>query len=144
MLSESNKRYLCWWLAAVMLFILLGSLSLSFEIYQRFPAIGFIGYPVLLLLLLTALSKAQEKWHYITIGATLIIFGAIASLDIVLSRESIIQALLEMDSAVVQELLPNPERSESYVNVLVILLNVFTSSVAGNALFYGLNARSFH
>ncbi len=30
-----------------------------------------------------------------------------------------------------------------YVNILVILLNIFTSSVAGDALFYGLNSRNF-
>ena len=68
MFSLSNKQFLCWWLTAIGLFLVLGSMSLHFEIYRLFPAIGFIGYPLLLLFLLIALSASQQRWHYIARG----------------------------------------------------------------------------
>lgn len=143
MSSASNRSFLSFWLTSVSLFFILGTLSLQFEIYRWFPAFGFIGYSILLLLLLTTMSKAWKKWHYIAVSGTLILFGAIVSLDIVISKEAIITDLLALGEGGVRQVLSDPVMVDNYVNILVILLNIFTSSVAGDALFYGLNSRNF-
>ncbi|MFK0572756.1 hypothetical protein [Endozoicomonas sp.] len=141
--STANRSFLFLWLSSVLLFFILGVLSLQFEIYRWFPAFGFIGYTTLLLLLLTTMSKASQKGHYITISGTLIFFGAFVSLDIVISKEAIIADLVALEMEGLRTVLSNPVMIDNYVNILVILLNIFTSSVAGNALFYGLNSQNF-
>ncbi len=143
MSSVLNRRFLCFWLGSVFLFFALGMFSLYFEIYRWFPAFGFIGYSVLLLLLLTTLSKASRRWHYIITSGTLILFGAVVSLDIVISKEAIIADLVALEIEALQQVLADTGMVDNYVNILVILLNIFTSSVAGDALFYGLNSRNF-
>ncbi len=60
-----------------------------------------------------------------------------------MSKEAIIADLAVMEMSGLQRLLADPAMIDDYVNILVILLNIFTSSVAGNALFYGLNTRNF-
>ena len=75
--------------------------------------------------------------------ALTILFGTIASLDIVMSKEAIVADLAVIEMSGLQRLLADPAMIDDYVNILVILLNIFTSSVAGNALFYGLNPRNF-
>ncbi len=76
-------------------------------------------------------------------SGTLILFGAVVSLDIVISKEAIIADLVALKIEGLQQVLADTGMVDNYVNILVILLNIFTSSVAGNALFYGLNSRNF-
>ena len=76
-------------------------------------------------------------------SGTLILFGAVVSLDIVISKEAIIADLVALEIEALQQVLADTAMVDNYVNILVILLNIFTSSVAGNALFYGLNSRNF-
>ncbi|WP_211830881.1 hypothetical protein [Kistimonas asteriae] len=141
--APRNRRFIYLWISSVLLFVALGTVSLSLDIYRWFPAFGFMGYSAVLVLLLSAMANAWGKWHYIAVSITLILFGTIASLDIVMSKEAIVADLAVIEMSGLQRLLADPAMIDDYVNILVILLNIFTSSVAGNALFYGLNTRNF-
>ncbi len=64
-------------------------------------------------------------------------------MDIVVSKEAIIADLAALEVEGLRTVISDPVMVDNYVNILVVLLNIFTSSVAGNALFYGLNSRNF-
>ncbi|WP_461538323.1 hypothetical protein [Spongorhabdus nitratireducens] len=141
--QNTVSGFLRCWLGAVSLFVILGTVSLVWEPYHYFPAYGFIGYAITIALLLFALAQSEQLWHYVLVSFTLIKFGAVAGFDIVLSRQEIAEAL-----AVSGELSWLPfqltvETLDDYVNILVLILNIFTGSLAGNSLFYGLNRRNF-
>ncbi len=117
-------------------------LSIYYEVYRFFPAYGFIGYSAIILGILIALYKAWQPWHYVTVSISLIVFGTIASLDLLLSEKELWIVLNSVGETLLGYTLMKDELND-YTNVLLILLNVFTSSIAGNALFYGLNQRNF-
>ena len=138
-----DSRFLLFWLAAILLFLFLGFISLVFQPYQYFPAYGFIGYALSITLLLLALTQSEHRWHYIAVSMTLIIFGAIAGFDIAYSSDEIVQSL---ESHHFISLLPtkiSAKMLDDYINILVLILNIFTGSLAANSLFYGLNKRHF-
>lgn len=143
-INTTKSRFIPAWLSAIGLYVVLTSLSLIFEPYRVFPAYGVVGYTAVIFMLLYAISQAEKRWNFILIGLTLVLAGVLASIDIVLSRSDIIQELRNLDSAWAQRLFHDDATVGNMVNVLVILLNIFTSSLAADVLFHGLNRRNFH
>ncbi|WP_153767101.1 hypothetical protein [Endozoicomonas sp. OPT23] len=143
MRKTTNSWFLSCWLSAILLFFILGCVSLLFQPYQHFPAYGFIGYALSIILLLLALTQSQHQWHYLVVSMTLIIFGAIAGFDIVFSSEEIAHSIENhrFISAIPTKI--SAKMLDDYINILVLILNIFTGSLAANSLFYGLNKRHF-
>ncbi|KEQ19599.1 hypothetical protein [Endozoicomonas numazuensis] len=140
---KKENRFIIHWFFSLVLFGFLLAFSLSFEIYKKFPVFGFIGYGLVILNLLWALSQAIKPWHFIAISLFLVLFGTLGSLDIVLSKDEMLETLLLLNHEWLLLSGLNAQTLDDYVNVLVLLLNVFTSALAGSALFYGLNRRNF-
>jgi len=135
--------FLTFWLAAIGTYIVLTSVSVLFKPYETFPAYGIVGYTAVIALLLSAIGHSELRWHFILSGLTLVIAGVVASLDIALSRDSIVESLKNLNFEWARELFSNDAINANLVNVLLILLNIFTSSLAAGVLFYGLNRRNF-
>lgn len=122
------------WLA----YLVLALLTSIFSIYEYFPGTGFIGYAAIIYLLLAALNEASKKSHYLAVGGSLVLFGAIASFDIVLSKQELAELW------VLWGWFPlTGQHVEGYMQIIIILLNIFTGSLAANCLFYGLNKKNF-
>lgn len=122
------------WLA----YALLAILNYTFKIYEYFPGSGFISYGLIISFLLAALNEATKQRHYLLIGASLVLFGAIASFDIVLSKQELAELW------VLWGWFPlTGQHVEGYMQIIIILLNIFTGSLAANCLFYGLNKKNF-
>ncbi len=120
-------------------YVILVSLTYAFAIYEYFPGAGFIGYGIIIYLLLAALSHAAQKNHYLLVGGSLVLFGAIASFDIVLSKQELAELW------VLWGWFPlTGQHVEGYMQIIIILLNIFTGSLAANCLFYGLNKKNFN
>ncbi|MFL0810461.1 MAG: hypothetical protein K6L76_08610 [Agarilytica sp.] len=113
-------------------------LSYSLKVYEYFPGSGIIGYGVVIGLLLVALNEAALKWHYLVVGASLVTYGAIASFDIVLSKQELAELWVLYDWFPL-----TMQHVDGYMNVIIILLNIFTGSLAANCLFHGLNKNNF-
>lgn len=143
LLLNKENRFVIQWLSSLILFCFLLTLSLSFEFYKKFPVYGFIGYGLVILNLLWALNQAWKPWHYIAVSIFLVMFGTLGSLDIVLSKDEMLKNILALDISWLTAIELTEETLDDYVNVLILLLNVFTSALAGSALFYGLNRRNF-
>ena len=137
-ISIMTRNYFLYsWLGSILLYIVLTTISMLFEVYKVFPAYGMLGYTCVILLLLFAVSMAEQRWHYIVAGLTLVLAGVVASIDIVLSRDIITAGLRALESDWAKNIFTNNETVKNLVNVLVILLNVFTTSLAAGVLFYG-------
>ncbi len=119
-------------------YFLLAVLTYSLKLYEYFPGTGFIGYGLVIALLLAALNAAGKKSHYLLVGASLVVFGAVASFDIVLSKQELAELW------VLWGWFPlTGQHVEGYMQIIIILLNIFTGSLAANCLFYGLNKKNF-
>ena len=143
MMALVKNSFLWFWLGSIGTYLVLSTLSLVFKPYEVFPAYGLVGYTIVILLLLSAIGHSRQRWDFILSGLTLVIAGVVASMDIALSRDSIIEGLKSLDSEWARELFSNDATNANLVNILLILLNIFTSSLAANVLFYGLNRRNF-
>lgn len=113
-------------------------LSYGLKLYEFFPGAGIIGYGIVIGLLLAALNEAEKKWHYLSVGASLVTYGAIASFDIVLSKQELAELWVLYDWFPL-----TMQHVDGYMNVIIILLNIFTGSLAANCLFHGLNKKNF-
>ena len=71
--APRNRHFFYLWISSVLLFVVLGTASLALDIYRWFPAFGFMGYSVVLVLLLSSMANAWVKWHYIAVSITLIL-----------------------------------------------------------------------
>ena len=142
-MNQERNHFVKFWLGAIGTYVFLTTISLIFKPYEVFPAYGIVGYTLVIILLLNAIAHSQQRWHFITSGITLVIAGLVASLDIALSRESIIAELRNLNSEWAREIFSNHDTAANLVNVLLILLNIFTSSLAAGTLFHGLNRRNF-
>ncbi len=119
-------------------YLILQLFTLFLNLYQYFPPFGFVGYAAIITLLLFSLAHSTKQKHYILVSASLIIIGAIASFDMILSRDELAAIWVQW------EILPLTHyHVESYMDVLIILLNIFTGSIAANSLFFGLNKNNF-
>ena len=123
----------CW-----LFYFLLLPLVNAFRLYEWFPGMAFIGYGVMIVLQLTALNYSQKRFDYILLSASLILVGAIASLDMILNKQQMAEIWVLWDWFPL-----TPDHIDGYMQALIILLNIFTGSLAAQCLFYGLNRRSF-
>lgn len=108
--------------------------SLATQIYLVFPLFSFVGYSGVIIGMLVALNYAHRKWHYIMHSCSLIFFGTLASLDIIMSKGEMAASWSQ-----VSWISLNEENLDDYIQVLIVLLNIFTGSLAANGLFCGLN-----
>ncbi|MGH1486038.1 MAG: hypothetical protein ACRBCI_07435 [Cellvibrionaceae bacterium] len=138
-LHKMNIRpYWLFFLGSWLSYILLLIIVRSFKLYEWFPGIAFIGYAIVIVLQLAALNFTQRRCDYILLSVSLIVIGAIASLDMILHKQQMAELW------VLWGWFPlTPSHIEGYMQTLIILLNIFTGSVAAQSLFYGLNRRSF-
>jgi len=121
------------------IFVALQAVTYLFEPYRYFPAYGFIGYIITIGLALVSLNFAHRRWHYIAHSLTLILFGALASLDIIWSKQEILYALAHKGWHFI-----TAAQADGYIQILIIIMNIFTGSLAASSLFYGLNKDSFN
>lgn len=119
-------------------YAVLAVVTYSLKLYEYFPGTGFIGYGIIISLLLAALNEATRQSHYLLIGASLVLFGAIASFDIVLSKQELAELWILWGWFPL-----TGQHVEGYMQIVIILLNIFTGSLAANCLFYGLNKKNF-
>jgi hypothetical protein len=128
------KYFIGSWLSYFLLLLVVR----SFKLYEWFPGIAFLGYAVVIILQLVALNFSKKRLDYILLSVSLIIIGAIASLDMILHKQQMAELW------VLWGWFPlTPSHIDGYMQALIILLNIFTGSIAAQSLFYGLNRRSF-
>ena len=142
-MAKIKTNFLTFWLGSLGTYFFLTTLSVLFQPYEVFPAYGIVGYTIVISLLLTSIAQARQRWHFVLSGLTLVVAGVVASIDIALSRDSILEALKNLELQWARELFSDDSRNANMVNVLLILLNIFTSGLAANVLFHGLNHRNF-
>ena len=119
-------------------YFLLLTVVQSFKLYEWFPGIAFIAYAIVIGFQLAALNFAQRRFDYIALSLSLIIIGAIVSLDMILHKQQMAELW------VLWGWFPlTADHIDGYMQALIILLNIFTGSVAAESLFDGLNRRSF-
>ena len=143
MMMLKRHPFMSAWLGSILLYIFLTTISFTFQIYRIFPAYGLFGYTVVILVLLYSISLAEDRWHYILSGLTLVFAGVLASVDIILSRGIIVEELRQIETEWARQLFESDDTVNNLVNVLIILLNIFTSSLSADVLFHGLNKRNF-
>ena len=120
------------------IFTILQTISYLWQPYHYFPSFGFFGYTITILLALISLNYAYQQWHYVIQSFTLIFFGLIASLDIIWSKQEILDAFTQLGWHSLMKI-----QIDGYIQVLLVMLNIFTGSFAANGLFYGLNRKNF-
>lgn len=128
-----NSRF---WLhlgIAVGLFIFFFIASFVFHIYEVFYFFSFLAYGVLIFNLLSAIVYADQWFHYVLCSVLLIILGTFASIDVLSVKEELLDSWIE-----VKWLGLTMDNIDSYIQILLILINIFTGSLAANTLFYGL------
>ena len=79
-----------------------------------------------------------KRYDYMLLGISLIIIGAIASLDIIINKQQFVDLWMQW-----QWLPLTPDHVDGYVQILLILLNIFTGSIAAQCLFYSSNKKHF-
>ena len=124
------------WQVFIGVWLLFGGLFIAafqFGVYQYFPAFSFIAYGVLITGLLWALVRAGTRLHFILCSMSLILLGTFATLDMLSAKQEIL-ALWQQH----QWIDLNADNVNDYIQVLIILLNVFTGSLAAGSLFHGL------
>lgn len=136
--SNYNKMFWFYLIGALVTYGILVLITYLFSPYKYFPGYGFIGYGLVIGLLLVALNYAGQRSHYLCHSLSLIVFGAIASLDMILSKQELAEIWVLWDWFPL-----TMDHINGYMQTLIILLNIFTGSVAANSLFYGLNRRNF-
>lgn len=120
----------------IIYFLLLPTVA-YFKIYEVFAAIGVLGYGAMILLNLIAINFCEKRLDYILTSISLIAIGAVAATDMIINKYSMIQIWMEQVPSLTEEL------ATDYLQILIILLNIFTGSIAAQSLFHGLNKRTF-
>ena len=132
------RAYWCFFLGSWVFYLTLLPTVKLFKLYEWFPGMAFIGYSIIIALQLVALNYSHKRYDYIFLSISLILIGAIASLDMVLNKQQMAELW------VLWGWFPlTPSHIDGYMQTLIILLNIFTGSLAAQCLFYGLNRRSF-
>ena len=115
------------------LFFLLFILAFEFEVYRYVPFFSFVAYAVLIVGLLSALTTAHYKIHFIVSSISLVLLGTFASIDMLSAREEVL--ILWQHN---KWFYLDHDKIDDYTQVLIILINIFTGSLAANTLFHGL------
>jgi len=135
---RSLRNFWLFFIGSWIVYFFLLPLVSALKIYEIFPAIGFIGYGLMILLNLIAISECQKRYDYILVSISLIAIGAVASTDMIINKSTMISIWVEQWPSLTTEL------ASDYVQILIILLNIFTGSIAAQGLFHGLNKRAFN
>lgn len=137
-LFRSIPAFWYFFLGSWLVYFILLPIVNGFSLYEWFPGIAFIGYSIVIVLQLAAINFGDKRHQFIVLSASLILIGAVASLDMIINKQQM-AALWG-----VWGWFPlTPEHIDGYMQVLIVLLNIFTGSVAAQCLFYGLNKRAF-
>lgn len=131
----SVKPFWACFLSAWLFYFILLPLVSIYKFYEVFPAVAFIGYTIIIALNLMAIAYSNKRLHFILLSFSLMIIGAIASLDMILHKEQMAE-FWKFWNAWGIEL--TEQSVTTYVQVLIILLNIFTGSIAAQCLFNGL------
>lgn len=137
-MEKSDKTFLRYFLGSWSSFIFFAILVYGFKLYVRAPFLGVLGYATMIVFLLLALSESKKRRHYLLVSVSLMLFGAMASFDLVSSKEELTylwRNWLHDDIT--------PQKVDGFVQSLLILISIFTGSLASGCLFYGLNKRNF-
>lgn len=132
------SSYWCCLLASWLCYSVMMLIVLRFNLYEIFPGIAFLGYASVVALQLAAINFSFKRYHYFVVSFSLIVIGAIASLDMIIHKQFMAELWAQQNVIPIQ-----PEHIDGYVQILIILLNIFTGSIAAQSLFYSLNRRDF-
>ncbi|MGF1752525.1 hypothetical protein L4C33_02870 [Vibrio makurazakiensis] len=124
-------------LLTVGMFTIFLMISSSFDVYLVVPIFAFFAYSTLIGGILWAVCLAKHRWHFILSSVCLVLLGTMASLDILLSKEEMLIVLNQQFGEVVTE-----KHVDDAVQVLLVLVNIFTGSLAADVLFHGLSLNS--
>ena len=134
---QSIRRYWYFFIGSWIIYLLLLPIVNAFKIYEHIPAIALIGYGTMIILNLLSINECAKRYDYILLSISLIAIGAIASIDMIINKQEMISIWVEQWPTLTSEL------AEDYMQILIILLNIFTGSLASQCLFQGLNKRVF-
>jgi len=137
-MEKLNKAFFRWFFASWGSFSFFAILVYGFRLYGYAPFLGLLGYATMIFLLLCALSQSSRRKHYLLVSASLMLFGAMASFDLISSKEELIGLWRDWLDADISDPLAN-----GLVQSLTILLGIFCGSLASASLFYGLNIKNF-
>ncbi|WP_258132714.1 hypothetical protein [Aliivibrio sifiae] len=115
------------------LFVFFFIAAFVFHIYEVFYFFSFLAYGILIFNLLSAIVHADKWFHYVLCSVLLIILGTFASIDVLSAKEELLASWIEIEWLGLTK-----ENIGDYIQVLLILINIFTGSLAANTLFYGL------
>ena len=103
------------------------------DVYLVFPFFAFFAYSSLIAGLLWALTLAKKRRQFIVTAIGLIFLGTFASVDILLASDDAIEAFMRLPNHNISR-----DTLRSLTQVLLVLVNIFTGSLAANVLFQGL------
>ncbi|MBU2896922.1 hypothetical protein [Vibrio hepatarius] len=117
----------------VLLFVVLFCSAYLFDVYLFFPFFALFAYSSLIGGLLWALTLAKKRSECIATALGLIFLGTFASVDILLASNEAIEMFMRWSNHHFSR-----EILHSLTQVLLVLVNIFTGSLAANVLFHGL------
>ncbi|NOH78153.1 hypothetical protein F0231_00200 [Vibrio sp. RE86] len=115
------------------LFALFLFAAFQFDVYLVFPFFALFAYSSLIGGLLWALTLASKRGEFVVTAIGLIFLGTFASVDILLATDEAIEHLINLPYVHLSK-----ETLHSLNQVLLVLINIFTGSLAANVLFHGL------
>jgi len=116
-----------------LLFVVLFCSAYLFDVYLFFPFFALFAYSSLIGGLLWALTLAKKRSECITTALGLIFLGTFASVDILLASNEAIEMFMRLSNQHFSR-----DILHSLTQVLLVLVNIFTGSLAANVLFHGL------
>ena len=120
-------------ISTAVLFIILFCSAYLLDVYLVFPFFAFFAYSSLIAGLLWALTLAKKRSQFIVTAIGLIFLGTFASVDILLASDNAIEAFMRLPNHNISR-----DTLRSLTQVLLVLVNIFTGSLAANVLFQGL------
>lgn len=112
------------------------TVSSLFDVHLIFPVFAFLAYGTLIGGLLWSVCLAKLRWHYLISSVSLVLLGTMASVDILLSKSEMLVVLNQQF-----EMLITKEHLDDAVQVLLVLVNIFTGSLAADVMFHGLRLK---
>ncbi|MEM0967587.1 MAG: hypothetical protein AAGJ81_15675 [Verrucomicrobiota bacterium] len=137
-MEKSGNRFVYFFLGSWGSFAFFAILAYGFGLYRVAPFLGLIGYTTMIFLLLAALYQSYKNVHYILVSGSLMLFGAIASFDLISSKDELTNLWRSWLGGDLSE-----ATADGIVQSLTILLSIFCGSLASATLFYGLNKKNF-
>lgn len=137
-MKEPSNKFVRFFSASWSSFAVFAVLAYGFRLYTYLPFLGVVGYTAMIFLLLAALNHSSKSKHYILVSGSLMLFGAIASFDLISSKDELTALWVDWLGVELSE-----STADGIVQSLTILLSIFCGSLASATLFYGLNKKNF-